>query len=204
MCLAVPVMSLCHLQQIMTPAIMKALCACRSEMLSRKGQTFSISALQILPSCSDLALFVSPSPCTRQFVKQQKLYRREKTREAASPPIFPIFLPDPPLSLWSRNRIRYQTRKSFFAQGLIESPLKSMEKFPQALLFSRLFPAPIRYVPLAVQAGRAAVGAQSGGIFGEAAHKGEPCLPVRSVRLLSFPLGPNLRFICFPMLVLTS
>lgn len=63
-----------------------------------------------------------------------------------------------------------------------------MEKFWWVLLFYRLFPAPIWLRPFGSTGTQGSCGTSAGGIFGER----ETCLPAQSVRLLSFPLGPNL------------
>lgn len=73
-----------------------------------------------------------------------------------------------------------------------------MEKFLWILLFSRLFPAPSGYGPLTVWACRAAVEAQRGGF--SAKQKREFLYPFAKHEVLRFPHGPNLQFICFPML----
>lgn len=75
-----------------------------------------------------------------------------------------------------------------------------MEKFLRTLLFSRLFPAPLWLQPFDCTGMQGGCGSSEGRIFSKAAHKRESRLPLQSMRLLMFPLGPNLQFICFSML----
>lgn len=75
-----------------------------------------------------------------------------------------------------------------------------MEKFLWILLFSRLFPAPLWLQPFDCTGMQGGCGSSEGRIFSEAARKRESRIPLQSMRLLRFALGPNLQFICFPML----
>lgn len=75
-----------------------------------------------------------------------------------------------------------------------------MGKFLRIWLFSRLFPAPLWVRPFDCTGMQGGCGSSEGKIFSKAAHKRESCVPLQSMRLLRFPLGPNLQFICFPML----
>lgn len=112
---------------------------------------------------------------------------------------FPLFYPTL-LFLSGDRRVWYQTCKFCLTQGLIKSALKSMEKFLRIWLFSRLFPAPLWLWPFDCTGMQGGCGSSEGRIFSKAAHKRESCLLLQSMRLLRFPLGPNLQFICFPML----
>lgn len=73
-----------------------------------------------------------------------------------------------------------------------------MEKFLWILLFSRLFPAPLWLWPFDCMGMQGRYGSTEGRIFSKA--KKGVLYPFAKHEVLRFPHGPNLQFICFPML----